>query len=79
MGLEWGIDSRVPIWTSLNKWPASIRATVESGGVLISPCSHTRGFPAGFGIDYMSELTLCQEGSKGGARNAEKVYTSNAV
>jgi hypothetical protein len=37
IGLDSGICSDVPLWTSLSKNPAVLRAVVENGGLLISP------------------------------------------
>ena len=55
-----GIDS--PTCRRRNSTPASIRASAENGGVLISPCSHTNGL-SDFGMEYyMSDMTYSQAG-----------------
>jgi len=37
IGLEYGRASDSPCWILLSRTPASIRASFENGGVLISP------------------------------------------
>src|ERR1019366_10264403 len=46
IGRECGMASATPSWSRRRSIPASTRASFEEGGVLISPCSHTRGFRA---------------------------------
>lgn len=61
MGLEIGRDKDSPLCNSRSKNPASIRASLEKGGVFTTLWSHTRGLS--FGLIpgyYMSKMTYCQ-------------------
>ena len=60
MGFEWGIVNFTPCCSCLKRKPASIRASVENGGVLTSPCNQTIGFFFIIYIYNMSFLTYCQ-------------------
>jgi len=43
MGRDQGIEGDSPFCKRLNKYPTSILAGFENGGVFTSPCSQTRG------------------------------------
>ena len=51
IGRDCGRESFIPFWTCRNKYPASIRALDENGGVAISPFSQTIGLSCGL-ISY---------------------------
>ncbi len=61
IGLECGIPSELPFWSSRRRYPASSLAEAEKGGVFTSPCSHTKGLSLGrIRADAMSYVTYCQ-------------------
>jgi hypothetical protein len=72
IGLECGRPNVSPRCNNLSKYPASILAPWENGGVFTSPRSQTIGLPASaFFSDrvclpryYMSDVTLCQYGPR---------------
>ena len=47
IGRDWGMESHSPCCNLRSSIPASMRASCENGGVLISPLSHTNGLEPG--------------------------------
>ena len=50
IGRDHGIDNNSPDCSSLKRYPASILAGENMGGVLISPCNHTSGLSFTYAI-----------------------------
>jgi hypothetical protein len=61
IGRDWGILNFVPPWSCRKSIPASIRTSLEKGGVLTSALNHTRGLSPQFVFD---QYQLKQVGSQ---------------
>ena len=55
IGRDCGSDNDTPFWSCRNRYPASILAFSENGGVNISPCIHTNGLSRG-----LITILICQ-------------------
>jgi len=62
IGRDWGNANCSPRWSLRRRYPASILASLEKGGVLTCPWSQTSGLSCGLmESEYMSERTYSQE------------------
>ena len=66
IGLECGSDILMPSCKCRNKTPASILAPAEKGGVLTSPCNHTKGLRC-----LLTALSICQNWHTHKARSSK--------
>ncbi len=53
---DWGMLKLIPYCNCLSRIPASMRAALENGGVLISPCSHTMSLSSTFIEDSVCHI-----------------------